>query len=79
MWSDYFIQSSSKRIYRRNFAESSLFQEKLHKDSTRKNGRVYLKQLQDGIDYLGEVHFRVLAQTYRLNVAGYILGKNFFR
>jgi len=79
MWSDYIIQNSNKRIYRINFAESSLFQEKLHKDNTRKNGRAYLKQFQDGIDYLGELHFRVWPQTYRLNVAEYILGKSFFR
>lgn len=77
MWSDYFIENSNKRIYRRNLTESSLFQEKLHKDSTKKNGRAYLKPLQDGIDYLGELHFRVWPQTYRLNVAGYILGKFF--
>lgn len=79
MWSDYIIQNSNKRIYRINFAKSSLFQEKLHKDNTRKNGRAYLKQFQDGIDYLGELHFRVWPQTYRLNVAEYILGKSFFR
>lgn len=58
---------------------SPLFQEKLHKDNTRKNGRAYLKQFRDGIDYLGELHFRVWPQTYRLNVAEYILGKSFFR
>lgn len=69
MCSDYFIQNFSNITYRRNFAEPSPFQEKLHRSITRTNGKAKLKS-----------HFRVWpsdlqVQCGLINFRGKFLGK----